>query len=178
MPKSWFFDIYEDTPQEEAANLMEHSASCLDISSDDDSESRRQKDDEERGKENIPPPDWVSPNLRRAHSAPAAVAAVHKGIHSSKKRGEAVAKAKDGDAMSDDRVALGALDAENFYPDGLDGTSVEVVDAVPEELKKPLESTAPVPSSSETVPAKIDAAVDEVQEQIFVLPDSPDCDIE
>ncbi|MBE7182107.1 MAG: hypothetical protein INR71_13050, partial [Terriglobus roseus] len=58
MPKGWFFDIHEDTPEQEAANLMEHSAATLDISSDDDDAARhRRGEDRERGKENVPPPD-------------------------------------------------------------------------------------------------------------------------
>lgn len=60
MPNSWFFDIHEDTPEEEATNLMEHSACTLDISSDDDSETKLINEAKERGKENIPPPDYLS----------------------------------------------------------------------------------------------------------------------
>ena len=57
MPKSWFFYIHEDTPEEGATILMEHSVCTLDISSDDDCETKR-TNEMERGKENIPPPDF------------------------------------------------------------------------------------------------------------------------
>jgi hypothetical protein len=61
----WFFDIHEDTPEQEAANLMEHSASVLDISSDDDLSTKNRNED--RGKENVPPPDWLA-SQPRMHS--------------------------------------------------------------------------------------------------------------
>ena len=40
MPNSWFFEIYEDTPEQEASNMMQHSASVLDISSEDDAATK------------------------------------------------------------------------------------------------------------------------------------------
>ncbi|KAL5114749.1 hypothetical protein ACEQ8H_007366 [Pleosporales sp. CAS-2024a] len=60
VPKGWLFKIHEDTPDQEAANLMEHSAAMLDISTDDDAATKARKDKLERGKENIPPPDFVA----------------------------------------------------------------------------------------------------------------------
>lgn len=125
MPNSWFFEIHEDTVEEEAANLMEHSASILDISSDDDSEAKQRKMEEEVGKENVPPPDWTGPvpaGTRRT-----AVSVVHKGIHSSTKAAQKEEDAKKGDSMTDDRVALVEMPREDFFPDGLDEKSVEVV---------------------------------------------------
>jgi hypothetical protein len=59
MPNSWFFEIHEDTPEEEAANLMEHSASVLDISSEDDAETKQRNEELQRGKENVPPSDFA-----------------------------------------------------------------------------------------------------------------------
>jgi hypothetical protein len=129
MPKSWFFDIHVDTAEEEAANMMEHSASVLDISSDDDGETKRARDLEERGKENIPPPDFVAPvRAPRGHAATnadLAVAGLHKGISNKLK---ASLKAQAVDAMVEDRAALGEMDAQDFYPEGLDEKSVEVVE--------------------------------------------------
>ena len=123
MPKAWFFDIYEETPEEEAANLMEHSASTLDISSDDDNETRRRRDLEERGKENVPPPDFVAP-LRAPRANGSTEPICHKGISNKLK---AALKAKAVDAMLEDRAALGELDATDFYPVGVDVTSTETV---------------------------------------------------
>lgn len=51
MPGKWFFNIHEDTLDDELSNLVEHSTYLLDISDDEGKTS--QCDD--RGKENIPP---------------------------------------------------------------------------------------------------------------------------
>lgn len=61
MQSSWFFDIHEDTPEQEITNLLQHGTCTLDISSDEESESRMNRDRAEgRDKENIPPADDVS----------------------------------------------------------------------------------------------------------------------
>jgi len=61
MNSSWFFDIHEDTPEQEMTNLLNHSTCTLDISSDEESEQRMRREcDEGRDKENVPPPDDVS----------------------------------------------------------------------------------------------------------------------
>jgi hypothetical protein len=180
MPASWFFDIHEDTPEEEAANLMEHSTLTLDISSDDDCHARRRKELDDRGKENVPPLDYVGPTPRRAYSAPTGS---HKGIHSSKKALDVVEKLKD--TMQEDRLALGALNAEDFYPDGLDGKSVVVVDAVPEKEVKLVEEHKTSKLSTEQlfevtassfVSEGVAIAMEEnpQEEGIFVRPDSPE----
>jgi len=188
MPSSWFFEIHEDTPEEEAANLMEHSTLTLDISSDDDCDARRRKEIDDRGKENVPPPDWHGPALRRAYSAPVGS---HKGIHSAKKALEVVEKLKD--AMQEDRAALGALNAEDFYPEGLDDKSVVVVDAVVEkEVAKVVEehkasklsteqlfevaatSTVEEAMMEEKVIGAVEEKITVIEEEIFIRPDSPE----
>ena len=101
-PKSWMFDIYEDTKQEEAGNLMNHYTCTLDISSDDESRAAA-KDD--RGKENIPPVDGL------AYSS-ATVAFTR------------------ADMMTDEpRTPLGALNAMDFYAEGCDASSYIVIPA-------------------------------------------------
>lgn len=55
------FKIYEDTAEEEAATVMEHSTLTLDLSSDDESAVNVKSD---RGKENTPPEDYVQPMAR------------------------------------------------------------------------------------------------------------------
>jgi hypothetical protein len=172
MPKSWFFDIHEDTVEEEAANLMEHSASILDISSDDDCETRRKKDELERGKENIPPPDWVA-HTRTARPHAAAPAPVHKGI--SRKAKVIAAIHVSIDAMQEDRSALGALATEDFYPDGLDEHSVEIVDSQPQQKPSALSKDTTfdfvaVPES----PAKKSEAIVEEKAEVFVRSNSPE----
>ncbi|MDI1485833.1 MAG: hypothetical protein OHK93_004022 [Ramalina farinacea] len=98
--KAWDFNIYEDTPDEHAANLMEHGACVLDISDDESgSPSKGDRDN----KENIPPTGYtvgtMPPVSRR-------------------------------DMMTDDvRAPLSSLDAKDFYADGCDATSVIFVPA-------------------------------------------------
>merc|ERR1711981_759175 len=124
MPKSWFFEIHEDTAEEEAANLMEHSASILDISSDDDTETKQRKLESEVGKENVPPPDWTGPAPASAaarRNAASATVAVHKGIHSKVKAAQKEENARQGDLMQDDRVALADMLREDFFPEGVAG---------------------------------------------------------
>ncbi|KAF2754928.1 hypothetical protein EJ05DRAFT_138260 [Pseudovirgaria hyperparasitica] len=138
MPKSWFFEIHEDTAEEEATNMMEHSACVLDISSDDDCETRLQKEAKDRGKENIPPPDFIAsvtaasstrtssefnPNTPAQDPFTAKVPA--------KERFASV------DAMNEDRRALGDLPAADYYGPGLDAQSYVIVNAPkPSRLSK------------------------------------------
>lgn len=137
MPKTWFFEIHEDTPDQEAANLMEHSASVLDISSDDDAETSRRKDAAERGKENIPPPEWTGA-VSRTTARTATRSQAHKGIVCAKK---AEKFATGPDSMLEDRSVLREIDASAFWPEGLDSTSVEVVDEKVEEAGKLVSET-------------------------------------
>ncbi len=101
----WFFDIHEDTPEQEMTNMLQHGACVLDISSDEESEkkARREKDDG-ADKENIPPPNDVSQTSRRARN----------GV----------------DEMVTDkqRAALGELNASDFYAENCDETSIVYVD--------------------------------------------------
>lgn len=131
LPKSWFFEIHEDTPEEEATNLMEHSAVCLDISSDDDCETKRKDEDRERGKENIPPPDFLAGPMNTAsgsaslNSAQAEAAAEPVKLKARRHREK--------DAMDEDRVALGDLPAAEYYGEGLDASSYVFVDGTAPE---------------------------------------------
>ena len=129
MPKTWFFDIYEDTPEEEAANLMEHSTLTLDLSSDDESSK---KDKEYRGKENTPPEDYDGPTASRPAAEPIAAP---KPI----KVSEIVRKKKAVDEMDDgQRSPLSDLETDSFIPAGLDKDSHVVVDPTPEKSTKKL----------------------------------------
>jgi hypothetical protein len=171
MPKSWFFDIHEDTVEEEAANMMEHSASTLDISSDDDCETRRKKDELERGKENIPPPDWVAYTRSSRLAHPAAPAPAHKGI--SRKAKIIAATQVLADAMQEDRAALGSLATEDFYPEGLDENSVEIVDPQPQQKPSALskDTIFDFVAPQESPTKKVEAVAEE-QTEVFVHPDS------
>ena len=153
MPKNWFFEIHEDTPEEEAANLMEHSALCLDISSDDDQETKRMNLEKEKGKENVPPPDFfANASTDRASTADAHADSQDAGKLKRRKRFQ------DPEAMVEDRKALGDLNAADFYPEGLDATSVILAtDEVSDE------QVAQFKPSGLAYETKVDAEVDPLQ---------------
>ena len=113
-PKSWFFDIHEDTPEEEATNIMEHSTCILDLSSDDEAGPSRK---DHRGKENIPPPDHPTDGqAANMNERPVPATRARRTVHV--------------DAMIDvdePRSPLGFLPAEDFYAKGLDATSIEII---------------------------------------------------
>lgn len=99
---SWFFDIHEDTAEEECENLMNHATCTLDISSDEEMEARKK---DRRGKENVPPPGDQS----QTGSRPS-------------RRHEPLAAVK-----SRPSKPLGEMPLEDFYGEGLDANSVFVV---------------------------------------------------
>lgn len=140
MPKSWFFEIHEDTPDQEAANLMEHSASTLDISSDDDADTRRHSEAMERGKENVPPPENFAnlPASELAHSSipthniPSSTASTTGSKKTRRGRKEAHP-----DAMLEDRTPLGDLDASEFFAEGLNADSKVIIPADVTSPQKP-----------------------------------------
>lgn len=108
-PKSWFFDIFEETAAQQDYTVnewtMTQSATILDIS-DDESKAQALSD---RGKENIPP-NGVVPSGTTTSSTAAK-------IPSSRK-----------DMMTDEpRTPLGNLNAADYYPEGLDASSVVLV---------------------------------------------------
>ncbi|KAK5166519.1 uncharacterized protein LTR77_008062 [Saxophila tyrrhenica] len=125
MPKTWFFDIYEDTPEEAAATLMEHSTLTLDLSSDEESQ-KKEKDG--RGKENMPPEGYDAPTASRAVSEP--VVAAPKRV----RKGEIVRRKVVGvDEMDDgERGVLSVLETEDFIPEGLSKDSHVIVNAAVE----------------------------------------------
>ncbi|ROW01962.1 hypothetical protein VMCG_05606 [Cytospora schulzeri] len=106
LKSSWFFDIHEDTPEQEMTNLLQHSTCLLDISSDEEcAQKLRREKAEGRGKENVPPADDVSQtSVRRATTT-----------------------SEGGMEYEKPRVALGDLNVEEFYAEGCDPTSVIIV---------------------------------------------------
>ena len=126
MPKNWFFDIYEDTPEEVSATLMEHSTLTLDLSSDDES-SKKEKDD--RGKENTPPEGYDAPNASRLVAEPTVAVPEHV------KKSELIRQKIVTDAMDDgQRSPLSDLETDPFIPEGLDKDSHIVVSPTPEKI--------------------------------------------
>ncbi|KAF2705876.1 hypothetical protein K504DRAFT_386739 [Pleomassaria siparia CBS 279.74] len=150
MPNAWFFDIHEDTLEQESANLMEHSASVLDISSEDDFETKKRNEDMELGKENIPPPDFCPLQPRTQVSPDSMDTGVETATeHVKLPRLRKIAQ----DAMDEDRSPLGDLPAADFYADGLDATSYVTVDNCldkPSHLSKEFDFSATEPEQEST----------------------------
>ena len=121
----WFFEIHEDTKEQEMTNLLQHSTCVLDISSDEESEEKAQREkDEGRDKENVPPSDDVSQTAARYTP--------RLGL--------------DDMVVEKERVALGEMNAADFYPPGYDQTSVVLVPADEEEsFPAPLHAQTPAP---------------------------------
>lgn len=130
------FEIYEDTPEEEAANLMEHSTLTLDLSSDDEGGRK----DSGLGKENTPPEGYDAPTASRSavEPSPAAPRRV--------KKTELIRRKADVDEMDDgERSPLSSLETEHFIPEGLDKDSHVVIEEAVEKSREVREFTAPVP---------------------------------
>lgn len=103
---AWFFDIHEDTVEQEMTNLLQHSTCVLDISSDEETESRRQRERTE-GKENVPPVDDISQTSRPRASRQAA----------------------DADCMvfEKERSPLGEMNVRDYFSEGCDENSIIIV---------------------------------------------------
>jgi hypothetical protein len=147
MPNSWFFEIHEDTPEEEAANSMEHSASVLDISSEDDAETKQRNEELERGKENVPPSDFAL--TQSSTQQPADSLHDTAPLQEPVKRPRLRALAQD--AMDEDRKPLGDLCPSSFYGAGLDANSYVTVNAgieKPSGLSREVDINAPTPKKA------------------------------
>ena len=119
--KGWHFEIHEDSPADEMANLMEHSTCTLEISDD---EGRQSPKGDRDNKENIPPLDFQTmgnvPTSRR-------------------------------DLMTDEpRSPLGDLDAKEYYPEGCDASSIFVVPADDVDNEKQADIAQPISAVTST----------------------------
>lgn len=141
MSASWFFDIHEDTPEQEMTNLLQHSTCVLDISSDEESEQKARRERAEgRDKENIPPPNDVS--------------------QTSSSRTAAVTSASvSADEMSVDKARnpLSQLNAADFYADGCDEASVVLVASDETETAETAEEQ-PAAAAVQSIDAVVEAA--------------------
>lgn len=127
MPSSWEFEIYEDTPEEEAANLMEHSTQTLDLSFDDET-TKAQRDC--RGKENEAPEGYDAPAASRLASTvndptPPSPTRTKKNEFIRRK----ITEMDDGE-----RSPLSDLETDEFIPQGLEKDSQVIIDASPEKV--------------------------------------------
>lgn len=116
-PKSWFFDIYEESQEQQDYTInewnMTQNAISLEIS---DEEGRAKAED--RGKENVDPNELPAPVTRSM------TASIAKAPRVTRK-----------DMMTDEpRTPLGDLNAADYYAEGLDAKSVVLIqdDEVPE----------------------------------------------
>ncbi|KAH7396158.1 hypothetical protein BKA66DRAFT_566663 [Pyrenochaeta sp. MPI-SDFR-AT-0127] len=183
MPKGWFFEIHEDTPEQEAANLMEHSASVLDISSDDDAETKQKNEDLERGKENIPPPDFLAAQHRARTDADAMDTELQADVQPDEPVKRPRLRQLVQDAMDEDRKPLGDLAPSEFYGEGCDASSYVTVDTgieKPSSLSKEFDFSCSTPEKSheereELVeePAAAETTVPEVEDVIAIHADEP-----
>jgi hypothetical protein len=142
MKASWFFDIHEDTPEQEMTNMLQHSTCVLDISSDEESEQKARREGRE-DKENVPPVDDVSQT-------------------SGRRLARLGAAADDGMALDKERTALGEMNTADFYAEGCDESSVIIVPADEEEhVEQPAEQPTqqrPIVDSFEFAPELKDVA--------------------
>ncbi|EQB51661.1 hypothetical protein CGLO_08781 [Colletotrichum gloeosporioides Cg-14] len=139
MKSSWFFDIHEDTPEQEMTNMLQHGTCVLDISSDEESERKLSRDRAEgRDKENVPPSDDVSQTSARRSARRAS---------------------EDDMIFEKERTALGEMDASEFYALGCDESSVIIIPADEDEEEEPVAS-APVPELNDC-PPEVQAESDE-----------------
>ncbi|KAH8908560.1 hypothetical protein BR93DRAFT_490283 [Coniochaeta sp. PMI_546] len=146
---SWFFDIHEDTPEQEMTNLLQHSTCTLDISSDEESELKaRRERDEGRNKENMPPVDDVSQTS----------------VHSARDRAAAASVNPDDMVFEKTRGPLGELNAADYYAQGCDDSTVVIVPGDEDGEEQQLvaaatEPAAPIVIAEDPAPA-LDVAED------------------
>ncbi|KAF3936028.1 hypothetical protein ABW19_dt0208407 [Dactylella cylindrospora] len=116
-PKSWMFDIHEDTLEETLTNLMYHGAGVLDISDEEDLKKGMSEADRV-GKENIPP----APTEDRLAMPPP----------------PAPGRGEESDMDSErTRSPLGDVDVEVFYPSlKKEREEAEILKKMKEEEKK------------------------------------------
>ncbi|KAF2140353.1 uncharacterized protein K452DRAFT_231087 [Aplosporella prunicola CBS 121167] len=170
MPKGWFFEIHEDSPEEEATNMMEHSAGVLDISSDDDSDAKAQNEAREKGKENIPPPDHYQASVSAQSTSGRRGTAASAEAQLEPLKLSKLSRKQNRDDMEEDRSPLSDLLTSDYFGEGLDANSYVIVDGTtpekPSSLSKECifdddetaDETARVPADSTSSKAGSDEA--------------------
>jgi hypothetical protein len=129
MPSSWEFEIYEDTPEEESANLMEHSTQTLDLSFDDET-TKAQRDC--RGKENEAPEGYDAPTASRL----ASTASEPSPPSPTRTKKDQFVRRKIAEMDDGVRSPLSDLETDEFIPEGLEKDSQVIIDASPEKATK------------------------------------------
>lgn len=137
MPRGWQFDIHTDAKDEEASNLMEHSACTLDISDDENSASKMY---DEGNKENIPPHPGMDAPITNAVAA----------MYASRKY-----------MMTDEpRTPLGELEASDYYAPGCDTNSYITIPGDEDIKSNTKDEVIPEASTAYASPKVNFAAVD------------------
>ncbi|KAM3503504.1 hypothetical protein MY11210_008688 [Beauveria gryllotalpidicola] len=140
---AWFFEIHEDTPEQEMTNLLQHSTCTLDISSDEETSAKAKRDrDDGCDKENVPPPGYVA---QAPPAAPRSSAKLSK------------------------RAPLAELDPRDFYAEGCDETSVFLVD---EDEETEVEDNSTL-IDFEFAPKLGNASLDPILEKLDELVEKP-----
>ncbi|OAP64717.1 hypothetical protein AYL99_00689 [Fonsecaea erecta] len=128
-PKSWFFDIYEETEEAQDYRMnewtMTQSATGLDISDDESKSLHKKSSSADRGKENIDPNEVTAPVTRSMAAA------------ATQKAKEKEVRMNDNDEAA--RSPLADLNPAEFYAEGLDATSVVLVQDDDEEAETDVE---------------------------------------
>jgi hypothetical protein len=142
MKDSWFFDIHEDTPEQEMTNLLQHGTCTLDISSDEESELKARRDrDEGRNKENMPPVDDVSQTATQSARRMADTATAH----------------PDDMVFEKTRGPLAEMNAADYYPEGCDDSSVVIIPG-DEDGEEPQQPQSIIPADPEPAPPAVPVA--------------------
>jgi hypothetical protein len=183
VPASWEFEIYEDSPEEEAANLMEHSTQSLDLSFDD-ATAKAERDD--RGKENEAPEGYDAPTASRQSmnaNEPALPAPTR--VKKTELIRRKIVEMDDGE-----RSPLSDLETDEFIPEGLSKDAHIVLDASPEKFKLDVNSLFAVPpptsaspivekessqSSKPTIPSTL-SIQDDITDTVIIWEDEAEVD--
>ncbi|KIW92564.1 uncharacterized protein Z519_06411 [Cladophialophora bantiana CBS 173.52] len=132
-PKSWFFDIYEETEEIQDYRMnewtMTQSTTGLDLSDDESKSLHKKSSSADRGKENIDPNEVTAPVTRSMTAAANATATAGKA------KGKEVKMADNGEIRS----PLADLNPVEFYAEGLDATSVVLVQDEDDEAETDVE---------------------------------------
>lgn len=135
-PKSWFFEIYEESEAQQDYNVKEwgmtQSSANLDIS---DSEGEGLAKGEDKGKENVDPTGAVPEPVVRSNSP-------------------VVEQDENAMLAEGSRTPLGDLDVSEYFGEGLDATSVVLVGDDAGEIEKETEAETVAEAEVTAVPAE------------------------
>ncbi|RPA78101.1 hypothetical protein BJ508DRAFT_329614 [Ascobolus immersus RN42] len=140
MPASWFFSIYEQSPDEIRQTVLDHCTSILDLSGDDeDGLLPASRELERRGKENFPPEELdevLAAADRESQESKVPRTPSKKRVTRSVTRNAVASKPRGVQKKEKKRRALGEMDVQKLYPSPTSTSTASAVPATP--MKKPL----------------------------------------